>query len=276
MFFKTPNTEVMAMDFEDVLYEKRDHVARIQINRSEVFNAFRTKTLEELTLAVKDASDDDSVGVIVISGAPGGRKPSFCSGGDINEMLELTPNSGRRFVMKLYTLFQNIRNTPKPVVAAVDGFCLGGGNEINLVCDMTLATERSLFGQVGPTVGSIPVLAGTQLLPRLVGDKKAKEIIFLCKRYSARQAMDMGWINEVVPDDEFEQSIDQWCKRMLEMSPQSLKIAKTSMNFESDLLHPSFTHGIEALSLTYGSDELTEGMQAFLEKRKPDFNKFRK
>jgi 1,4-dihydroxy-2-naphthoyl-CoA synthase len=191
-------------------------------------------------------------------------------------MRALTPHTGRIFVSKLFRMFAIIRSAPKPVIAAVDGYCLGGGNEINLVCDLSRATERSKFGQVGPTVGSTPVLAGTQMLPRLVGDKKAKEIIFLCNRYSAREAAEMGWINKVVPDGELEKETDAMCGRILEMSPQSIRISKISMNYESDLLYASYMHGIEMLAATYGSDELVEGMSAFLEKRKPDFNKFRK
>lgn len=257
---------------EDILYEKKNGVARIAINRPQAMNAFRTRTLEEMMEAVQDAAEDGAIGVIVLS-ATGGK--AFCTGGDVREMIDLTPATGRVFVMKLFRLFSAIRTAPKPVIAAVEGYCLGGGNEINLVCDVTVATEGSRFGQVGPTVGSTPVLAGTQLLPRMVGDKRAKEVIFLCKRYTAREALEMGWINEVVPDGELEKAIDAWCARMLEMSPQALRIAKVSMNYESDQLYASYMHGIEMLCATYGSAELREGMTAFLEKRKPDFGRFR-
>ncbi len=261
------------MAYEDILYEKKDGVAWVTINRVKTFNSFRTRTLEELNEVIEDASNDGVIGVIVISGAGG---KAFCSGGDVAEMRDLTPVTGRVFLVKLYNVFQKIRWAPKPVIAAVNGYCLGGGNEINMVCDMTIASESSKFGQVGPTVGSIPVLAGTQYLPRNVGDKKAKEIIFLCERYTAEEAKDMGWINKVVPDDKFDQEVRAWCDRMLQMSPQSLRVAKLSMNFEGDQLHPSFTHGIEMLASTYGSPELKEGMSAFQEKRKPDFKQFRK
>lgn len=261
------------MNYEDIIYKKKDGVAGITINRPEVFNAFRTRTIEELTDVFKDASDDKTVGVIVISSAGG---KAFCSGGDVAEMRDLTKETGRIFVTKLFRLFCIIRSSPKPVIAAVDGYCLGGGNELNLVCDMTVATERSKFGQVGPTVGSTPVLAGTQYLPRLVGDKRAKEIVFLCQRYTAKEALEMGWINRVVPDDKLDEAVGEWCKRILELSPQSLRISKISLNYESDSLYPSFMHGIEMLCSTYGSEELKEGMNAFLEKRSPDFNQFRK
>ncbi len=261
------------MAYEDIIYEKNGGKAKITINRPEVFNSFRTQTIEEMTAAMQDAADDGTIGVIVVAGEGG---KAFCAGGDITEMRDLTPADGRRFVMKLFNLFSLIRSAPKPVIAAIDGYCLGGGNEINVVCDLSIATESSKIGQVGPTVGSTPVLAGTQMLPRLVGDKKAKEIIFLCKRYTAREAKDMGWINEVAPDGELDRVVDEWCDRILEMSPQSIRISKISLNFESDHLHASYMHGIEMLCNTYGSDELKEGMNAFLEKRKPDFSRFRK
>lgn len=261
------------MRHEDIIYEKIDNSARVIINRPASMNSLREHTLDELRESITDASNDGAIGVIVISGAGG---KAFCSGGDISEMAGLTPASGRVFVTKFWDLFRIIRWAPKPVIAAVDGYCLGGGNELNMVCDLTVATEKSVFGQVGPTVGSTPVLAGTQYLPRCVGDKRAKEIVFLCKRYSAREALDMGWINRVVPDGALDAAVKEWTDRILEMSPQSLRISKIGLNFESDLLQPSFTHGIEMLCATYGSAELIEGMTAFLEKRKPDFNKFRK
>jgi len=261
------------MGYEDIVYEKKEGIARVTINRPKVLNSFRLKTLEEMTEAVEDASNDGTIGVIVMGGAGG---KAFCAGGDIAEMRELSPTTGRIFLMKLFRLFAQMRAAPKPFIASVNGYCLGGGNEINLVCDLSMATESSQFGQVGPMVGSIPVLAGTQILPRLTGDKKAKEIIFLCQRYSAREAMEMGWINRVVPDGELEKETEAWCRRILEMSPQSIRISKLSMNYESDHLYASYMHGIEILASTYGSPELVEGMTAFLEKRKPNFSAFRK
>ncbi len=261
------------MAYEDIVYEKADNVARVILNRPKSVNSFRSRTLEEMHESIDDAARDGTVGVIVLSGAGG---KAFCSGGDINEMHDLTPAAGRVFVTKLWEIFRLMRWAPKPVIAAVDGYCLGGGNELNMACDMSIATEKSIFGQVGPTVGSTPVLAGTQFLPRCVGDKRAKEIVFLCRRYSAAEACEIGWINRVVPDGTLDEAVKEWTDRILEMSPQSLRISKISLNFESDLLMPSFTHGIEMLCSTYGSEELKEGMAAFLEKRKPDFNRFRK
>ena len=261
------------MQYEDIVYEKQEGIARITINRPKVFNSFRTKTLEELAAAFDDASADAAVGVVILTGA--GEK-AFCSGGDISEMGELTPAAGRKFLGKCLKVSTAIRNCSKPVVAMVRGYCLGGGHELHLLCDLTLAAESAKFGQTGPTVGSVPIWGGTQMLPRIVGEKKAREIIFLCKRYSAREAEEMGLINKAVPDEKLEEETLAWCKRILEMSPQSLNLSKVSMNFETDLMYASFVHGTHLLSLAYGGEEIKEGMNAFLEKRKPDFSKFRR
>jgi len=261
------------MDFEDILYEKKEGIARITINRPKVLNSFRSKTLDELALAFEDASIDGTIGVVVLTGA--GEK-AFCAGGDISEMEELSSSAGRVFLGKCLKVSTAIRNCSKPVIAMVRGYCLGGGHEIHLMCDLTLAAESARFGQTGPTVGSVPIWGGTQMLPRIVGEKKAREIIFLCQRYSAKDAEKMGLINKAVPDDKLEEETLAWCNRILEMSPQSLSVAKVSMNFETDLMYASFVHGAEMLRIVYDGDEIKEGMNAFLEKRKPDFSKFRK
>lgn len=261
------------MQFEDILYQKKEGIATITINRPKVYNAFRSQTIAELIAAFEDAEDDQSVGVIVLTGA-GDR--AFCSGGDVAEMGDLSSQSGLRFTKQVMKLILAIRGTGKPVIARVNGYCLGGGNELNLACDLTIASENSRFGQVGPTVGSAPIMEGTQMLPRVVGEKKAREIVFLCQQYTAHEAAEMGWINKVVPQDKLDEEVDRWCKRILELSPQSLRIAKTSLNFESDMLFPSLVHGRQMLCQIYGGEEIKEGMNAFLKKRRPDFGKFRK
>lgn len=261
------------MQFEDILYEKKEGIATITINRAKVYNAFRSQTIAELIAAFEDAEDDQSVGVVVLTGA-GDR--AFCSGGDVAEMGDLSPQSGQRFTKEVMRLILAIRGTGKPVIARVNGYCLGGGNELNLACDLTIASENSRFGQVGPIVGSVPIMEGTQMLPRLVGEKKAREIIFLCQQYTAHEAAEMGWINKVMPQDKLDEEVDRWCKRILELSPQALRIAKTSLNFESDMLYPSLVHGRQMLCQIYGGEEIKEGMNAFLEKRQADFGKFRK
>ncbi|MCX5867098.1 MAG: enoyl-CoA hydratase-related protein [Proteobacteria bacterium] len=261
------------MKFEDILYTKENGVARLIINRPDKLNSFRSLTLEELTEAFADADQDRQIGVTVLTGA-GDR--SFCTGGDISEMVALTPDTGLVFLRKCLRLSTTMRALTKPIIAAVNGYCLGGGHEIHLFCDLTLAAEEAVFGQVGPTVGSVPIWGGTQLLPRIVGEKRAREIVFLCQRYSAREALNFGLVNKVVPRKNLSEEVEHTARRILEMSPQALRIARLSLNFEADLLYPSFLHGVEMLKSTYGSEELKEGMTAFLEKRKPDFARFRR
>jgi len=261
------------MDFEDVIYEAEDGIARITINRPERHNAFRSQTLDELTAAFEMAEDDPTIGVVILTGA-GDR--AFCAGGDISEMGELDPTVGRRFLGKCLKLSNTMRSLSKPIIAAVNGYCLGGGHEINAMCDLTIASDNAVFGQTGPSVGSAPIWGGTQMLPRIVGEKKARELAFLCYRYSAEEAEKMGLANKVVPQEELMDAAVEWADRILDMSPQSIKLTRTSMNFESDLLYGSFAHGREMLALVYGSEELTEGMKSFEEKRKPDFRRFRR
>jgi dihydroxynaphthoic acid synthetase len=261
------------MDFEDIIYETKDGIAKITINRPARHNAFRSLTLDELTAAFEMAEEDPAIGVVILTGA-GDR--AFCAGGDISEMGELDPTVGRKFLGKCLKLSNTMRSLSKPIIAAINGYCLGGGHEINAMCDLSIASDKAVFGQTGPSVGSAPIWGGTQLLPRLIGEKKAREMAFLCNRYSAEEAEKMGLVNKVVPPEELMDAAEEWANRILEMSPQSIKLTRTSMNFASDLLYPSFMHGREMLALIYGSEELAEGMKSFDEKRKPDFRKFRK
>lgn len=261
------------MVFQDLLYEAREGVARITINRPEVRNALRTDTFQELTQAFHQAHDDPTVGVIVLTGA--GEK-AFCAGGDVKSQSSRTANAGRRHVRIAGHLAMAMRNSGKPIVAAVNGDAVGGGHELHLLSDLTIAVDTARFGQVGPRVGSVPVLGGTQLLPRIVGEKKAREMIFLCRLYSAQQALAMNLVNVVVTRAEFEAEIDRWCQELLDKSPQALRTAKISMNHAADLdLYGSFSHGAEMLCMNYESNEYKEGPKAFLEKRKPNFRQFR-
>jgi len=260
------------MSYTDILFDNSGGVATITLNRPQVLNAFRTQTVAEVTEALEDASADRAVSAIVIRGAG---ERAFCVGGDIAEMRDLTPETGRVFLRRFTDLLWRIRQAPLPVIAAVRGYCLGGGNEINVACDLTLASESAVFGQVGPTVGSAPMFGGTQFLPGIVGEKRAREIIFLCQRYPAREAEGMGWCNKVVPDAQFETELKAWTDRILDLSPQALRVSKQSLNYASDWQYGSFNAAIELLSAVYGTEEYREGMTAFLEKRKPDFARFR-
>ncbi len=261
------------MPYADIVFAKSGGVATITLSRPKVLNAFRTQTILEMAEALQDASNDHTVGAIVITGAG---ERAFCVGGDIAEMRDLTPETGRLFLRRFTDLLWRIREAPVPVIAAVRGYCLGGGNEINVACDLTLAAESAVFGQVGPTVGSAPIFGGSQFLPGIVGEKRAREIIFLCLRYSAREAERFGWCNRVVPDAEFEAELENWTDRILELSPQALRVSKLSLNYASDGQYGSFNNAIEMLAAMYGTDEFREGMTAFLEKRKPDFPRFRR
>lgn len=261
------------MQFDDILYTKSDGIAIATINRPEVMNAVRGQTYAELATAVTDAAEDEEIGVIVLAGA-GGR--AFSSGGDVRSQSSRTVAAGRTHLRRLLNLSGALRNSGKPTIAKVDGYAIGGGHELHLMCDLTIASSRSTFGQVGPRVGSVPVWGGTQLLTRMVGEKRAREMIFLCHKYTADEALAMGLINKVVPHEELDAEVDKWCQEILDKSPEALRIAKIALNFESDLLAPAYTHASEMLALTYGTEENGEGIAAFLEKRPPNYRKFRK
>lgn len=260
------------IEFEDVLYKKEAQLATITINRPEVLNALRGQTYVDLIAAFRLATDDNEIGVIILTGA-GDR--AFSSGGDVRGQKSRTVAAGRKHLHRMMELQALMRNSGKPVIAAVNGYSIGGGHELHLMCDITIASEKARFGQVGPKVGSIPIWGATQLLPRIVGEKKAREIIYLCRQYSPQEALDMGLINAIVPHEELMDTARAWADEILDKSPQSLRIAKTSLNFESDQLYASYIHGIEMLALTYGNQENLEGVSAFLEKRPPDYRKFR-
>jgi dihydroxynaphthoic acid synthetase len=258
--------------YEDILFAKTEGVARITINRPKTHNAFRTHTLEELVDAFQNAGNDPGIGVIVLSGA-GGR--AFSTGGDVKWERDLSVEHGKYVHDVSMRLSHAMRDNGKPVIAAVNGYCIGGGNELNLLCDLTIATEKSIFGQAGPRIGSVPIWFGTQLLTLNLGEKRAREIVYLCRQYTARQALEMGWINAVVPEPEFDATVNQWCQEILEKSPQALRLAKFSINCEADRLISSVNQGFHALTLFYGTEEFREGCSAFVEKRKPDFRRFR-
>ncbi|MDA2918808.1 enoyl-CoA hydratase-related protein [Desulfobacterota bacterium AH_259_B03_O07] len=256
------------VQFGNILYQKRKRVARVTINRPELRNALNSATREELAIAIEDAWTDDKIGVIVLTGA-GDR--AFSAGGDLSWIVDPKKKVDAKFMLVHYRLANAMRNCGKPIIARVNGYCVGGGNELNMLCDLTIASENSIFAQAGPLVGSAPIWYGIQQLQHSVGDKKAREIVYLCNRYTAQEAMDMGWINKVVPKEKLDEEVDAWCQRLLQMSPQSLRIAKFQINFASDMAHAQITHGLELARFFMKAPEMVEGATAFLEKRKPDF-----
>ncbi len=253
--------------YKDILYEVRDAVARITINRPEKYNAFTADTCEELIDALKRAGWDKSVAVIVLAGA-GDR--AFCTGAD--QSAHEGSYGGRGTIgLPIDEVQSLIRDVPKPVIARVQGFAIGGGNVLATLCDLTIASEKAVFGQVGPKVGSVDPGFGTAYLARLIGEKRAREIWYLCRRYSAKEALDMGLVNAVVPHDKLDEEVDKWCAEIRERSPTAIAIAKRSFNADTEQLRGLSSLGFEAVSLFYNTEESKEGGRAFREKRPPKF-----
>lgn len=258
--------------YEDIIYEVAEGIARITINRPEVRNAFRPATLFELTDAFARAREDQSVGVVLFRGA--GDK-AFCSGGD-QRVRGTAGYVGEDGVPRLNVLDlqKQIRSLPKPVIAVVSGYAIGGGHVLHLVCDLTIAADNAIFGQTGPKVGSFDAGYGAALLARTVGHKKAREIWFLCRQYSAQEALDMGLVNTVVPLDQLEEESIQWAREILEKSPIALRFLKSAFNADTDGLAGLQELAGNATMLYYMTEEGQEGKNAFLEKRAPNFGRF--
>jgi len=266
------------MAYTDILYEKKNGVAWITINRPEVRNAFRTTTVAELTDAFLDARWDPAIGVVVLSGA--GDK-AFCSGGDQKERGQggYAPGAAgaaSQRPMDVEALHSAIRHIPKPVIAMVNGFAVGGGHVLHVLCDLSIASENAIFGQTGPRVGSVDAGHGTGFLARVVGEKKAREIWYLCRQYSAAEALAMGLVNKVVPLKDLRAEVEKWCAELLDKSPTALALAKQSFNIDSEPRAGVAQFAHTALGLYYQTDEAMEGRNAFVEKRAVDFKKFRK
>lgn len=259
------------MDYEDILYDEEHHVATITLNRPKVYNAFRGRTCEELIHAFHRAGYNRDVGVIVLTGS--GEK-AFCTGGD--QSGHEGGYEGDRGVlgMPIDEVHTAIRDVPKPVIAKVRGYAIGGGNVLATICDLTLASETAIFGQVGPKMGSVDPGFGTAYLARVVGEKKAREMWFLCRRYSAQEALDMGLANAVFPDDQLDAEVDAWCRELAQRSPMAIALAKRSFNADTESIRGIGGLGFLGVSLYYGTDESKEGGLALREKRDPDFRKF--
>ena len=260
--------------FEDITYVVQDSAAIVTINRPERYNAFRAQTVEELIKAFRLAWADRQVQSVILTGA--GDK-AFCTGGDVKQRAETGdygPSESGMF--EIGALHKVIRDIPKPVIAAVNGVAVGGGHVLHVLCDVSIASETARFGQAGPRVGSFDAGFGTAYLARVVGEKKAREIWFLCQQYSAKEAEDMGMVNKVVPLADLEDTTVEWCKLMLQRSPLALRMIKRGLNAELDGQRGLMEFAGDATLMYYLMDEAQEGRNAFLEKRAPDFQKFQK
>lgn len=260
--------------FEDIEYHKSSGIAKITMNRPHIHNAFRPKTVKEMIYALSDARNDERIGVIILTGA--GDK-AFCSGGDqkIRGDSGYCDEEGSE-MLNVLDFQKDIRSCPKPIIAMVNGYAIGGGHVLHVMCDLTIASDNAVFGQTGPKVGSFDGGFGASYLARMVGQKKAREIWYLCRQYSAKEALDMGMVNAVVSFDDLEKETVKWCREILKHSPLSLRCLKSAFNAELD-----GQSGIQELSgnatlLYYMSKEAREGRDAFVEKRTPNFHKFPK
>ena len=263
-----------AGEYADIRYERSgDGIAKITINRPEVRNAFRPQTIVEISDALERAREDTSTGVVVLTGEG---PLAFCSGGDqrVRGDTGYMPEGASVGRFHVTDLHVQIRRLPKPVVAMVAGYAVGGGHVLHVVCDLTIAADNARFGQTGPRVGSFDGGFGASVLARQIGQKRAKEVWFLCRQYDAQQALDWGLVNAVVPLDRLEEETVQWCREMLAMSPLSLRLLKASFNADEDGLAGIQQLAHDANLLFYASDEAREGREAYKEKRKPDFSQF--
>ncbi len=261
------------MDLADITYRIDGGVAHITINRPERMNAFRAQTCEELTHAFTDAAWNKQVGVVVFTGA-GDR--AFCTGGDQSAHVAGAGYGGRGTIgLPVEALHSAIRDCPKPVLARVQGYAIGGGNVLAALCDLTIASENAQFGQVGPRMGSVDPGFGTAYLARIVGEKKAREMWFLCKRYTASQAEAMGLVNIVVAADQLDATVAEWAQELLLRSPMALALAKRSMNADSESIRGLSLLGMSAVAMYYNTPESAEGGQAQKDKRPADFSPYR-
>lgn len=261
--------------YQDILYFKsREGIAKIAINRPRIRNAFRPQTVREMEAAFADARDDPSIGVVILAGVG---KEAFCSGGDqsIRGEAGYVDEAGVAR-LNVLDLQRQIRTLPKPVIAMVAGYAIGGGHVLHLLCDLTIAADNARFGQTGPRVGSFDGGYGASYLARIVGQKKAREIWFLCRQYDAKQALEMGLVNAVVPYERLEEETVQWCREILRHSPLALRCLKAALNADCDGQAGLQELAGNATLLFYMTEEGQEGKTAFLEKRPPEFSRFKR
>jgi enoyl-CoA hydratase/carnithine racemase len=248
----------------NLIVERRNRASWLRLNRPERKNSYDGEMAREITAAVRDAVDSAA---IVITGSGG----SFCAGGFLADMDKLEERELRSLFDASLTMFDEIRRSPRPVIAAVNGPAVGGGNELVVACDFAIAAESAYLGQTGPKVGSAPVFGGTNMLSLSVGEKRGKEISMMCRRYSARQALELGWVNAVVADEELEAEVERWVEEILLLSPRYLEIAKISSNVWWNQIRDSYSSGLGMLMQAAGSEDMREGINAFMEKRRPRF-----
>ena len=263
---------ITAIHFNDIKYEKADGIAKVTINRPKLRNAFRPQTVMEMSKALNDARDDEEIGVVILTGEG---KKAFCSGGDQTVRGDAGyKDATGKHRLNVLDFQRQIRTCPKPVIAMVAGYAVGGGHILQLMCDLTIAADNAIFGQTGPKVGSFDGGYGASYMARIVGQKKAREIWFLCRFYTAKEALEMGLVNKVVAYTRLESETVQWCREILANSPMAIRCLKSALNADCD-----GQAGLQELSgnatmLFYMSDEGKEGRDAFIEKRKPNFAKF--
>ena len=261
-----------ARKYTDIIYEVKDQVAWITINRPRVLNSFREQSLDEMIDAFKSTREDPSIACAVVTGA--GDK-SFSAGGDFYAMKRLNFTNACMWNDRMLGLAMTIRGLPIPVIAMVNGWCMGGGHELALWCDVVIASENAVLGQTGAKVGACPTVGATQYLPRIIGERLAREMIFCARRFTAQEAVTVGLINKCVQQKDLVTETLKWCETIKGHSALTLRMTKRSLNFESDQLYASWQHGMELLAHVWGSPEANEGMGAFIEGRRPDFNQFR-
>jgi len=257
--------------YREILLEVRDQAAWIGINRPEVRNAFREQTLDELAHALNSTRTDPTIAAAVVYGVGG----HFSAGGDFHAMMKLNKANSAMWNDRMLKVAMACRNLPIPVIAMVEGACVGGGHELMLWCDLVVTADDARFGQTGARVGACPTVGATQYIAKLIGERRAKEMIFLCKQYSGAEAADIGLANISVPAPELQETVKGIIRQIVGYSSQTIRATKVSLNFDSDMLYASWQHGMELLGNIWGTEEAMEGMNAFLEKRPADFNQFR-
>ena len=261
-----------ASKYTDILFEVRENVAWVTINRPKFRNAFREQTLDEMIDALSSTREDPTITCAVVTGAG---DTAFSAGGDFTAMMKLNRANAHMWNDRMLGLAMTIRGLPIPVIAMVNGWCMGGGHELALWCDLVIASDNAVFGQTGAKVGACPTVGATQYIPRIIGERLAREMIFLARTFTAEEAVRVGLINKVVPKAQLLEATLEWCERVRAHSSQTIRATKKSLNHESDNLYSSWQQGMELLANIWGTEESIEGMQAFLDGRKPDFMKFR-